>query len=96
MTHYASLSLGGVVCAHARAHACACSVYVYVRAHLHVCTRSRVFGGATMCSLTECVLLENVFSYRMCSLIECVLLENVFSYKMGSLIECVYALARVW
>ena len=51
-----------------------------------------------MCSLIECVLLWNVFSYRMCtsllvseailrhnemcSLIECVLLWNVFSYRM--------------
>ena len=48
-------------------------------------------GSATDKSLIECVLLENVFSWRMCSLtykgsatdkslIECVLLENVFSY----------------
>ena len=51
-----------------------------------------------MCSLRECVLLENVFSWRYKrrreeekgsatdkSLIECVLLENVFSWRMCSL-----------
>ena len=34
-----------------------------------------------MCSHTECVLIQNVFSHRMCSDIECVLIQLVGDHR---------------
>ena len=59
----------------------------YLQRQLFIEAATQCAERAACVHVVECVVIQNVFSYRMCSHTECVRIQNVFSYRMCSHIE---------